>query len=76
MTAAVDLAVITEPGPERTIRLGFIAESLDAAMKSLEKLGAVVLRPPAITQRGYIAVALDPEGREVELNEPLKSTGA
>jgi len=62
----------TENRAERTIRLGFVVESLAATLGSLEALGAMVLTPPAITQWGYLAVVLDPDGREVEINEPLK----
>jgi catechol 2,3-dioxygenase-like lactoylglutathione lyase family enzyme len=57
---------------ESTIRLGFMVESLAATLESLETLGATVLKPPAITQWGHHAVLLDPDGREVEINEPPK----
>ncbi|MBO0726478.1 MAG: VOC family protein [Blastocatellia bacterium] len=62
----------TESRTERTIRLGFKVESLAATLKSLESLGATVLKPPSITQWGHCAVILDPDGREVEINEPLR----
>jgi lactoylglutathione lyase len=62
----------TESRAERTIRLGFRVESLAATLESLETLGAKVLKPPSITQWGHLAVVLDPDGREVEINEPLK----
>ncbi|MGH9753400.1 MAG: VOC family protein [Blastocatellia bacterium] len=62
-----------ELGAERTIRLGFTVESLVATLELLETVGARVLRSPAITQWGHVAVVLDPDGREVEINEPLKS---
>ena len=62
----------TENREERTIRLGFTVESLTATLKSLETLGASVLKPPSITQWGHRAVLLDPDGREVEINEPPK----
>jgi catechol 2,3-dioxygenase-like lactoylglutathione lyase family enzyme len=63
---------VTEHGAEGTVRLGFNVESLAATLKSLETAGARILRSPAITRWGYLAVALDPDGREVEINEPLK----
>jgi lactoylglutathione lyase len=61
-----------ELGSERTIRLGFTVESLVATLESLETVGARVLRSPAITRWGQVAVVLDPDGREVEINEPLE----
>lgn len=64
---------LMELGAERTIRLGFTVESLVATLESLETVGARILRSPAITPWGHVAVALDPDGREVEINEPLKS---
>jgi catechol 2,3-dioxygenase-like lactoylglutathione lyase family enzyme len=57
---------------DRTVRLGFTVESLVATLESLETLGARVLRSPAITRWGHVAVVLDPDGREVEINEPLE----
>ncbi|HEY7183497.1 MAG TPA: VOC family protein [Blastocatellia bacterium] len=57
---------------ERTFRLGFTVESLVATLESLESLVATVLKPPSITQWGHCAVILDPDGREVEINEPLR----
>ena len=62
----------TESGTERTIRLGFMVESLAATLESLETLGATILYPPSITQWGHLAIVLDPDGREVEINETLK----
>src|SRR5262249_34941647 len=64
---------IMEFGAERNIRLGFTVESLVATLESLETVGARVLRSPAITRWGHVAVVLDPDGREVEINEPLKT---
>jgi lactoylglutathione lyase len=61
-----------EFGAERTIRLGFTVESLAATLESLETVGSRVLRAPAISRWGHVAVVLDPDGREVEINEPLK----
>jgi predicted enzyme related to lactoylglutathione lyase len=63
---------LTDNRAERTLRLGFTVESLAATLKSLETVGATVLKPPSITQWGHRAVVLDPDGREVEINEPLK----
>lgn len=63
---------LTEHAALGAIRLGFRVESLKATLESLETAGARILRPPAITQWGYVAVTLDPDGREVEINEPLK----
>jgi predicted enzyme related to lactoylglutathione lyase len=63
---------VTEHEAEGAVRLGFIVESLAATLRSLEKSGARILRSPAITRWGHVAVMLDPDGREVEINEPLK----
>jgi lactoylglutathione lyase len=63
---------VTEPGAEASIRLGFTVEALTATLESLKTTGARILRPPALTRWGLVAVALDPDGREVEINEPLK----
>ena len=57
---------------ERTLRLGFKVESLAATLESLESLGATVLKFPSITKWGRCAIILDPDGREVEINEPLR----
>src|SRR5262245_24539519 len=57
---------------ERTLRIGFKVESLAATLESLESLGATVLKFPSITKWGHCAVILDPDGREVEINEPLR----
>jgi catechol 2,3-dioxygenase-like lactoylglutathione lyase family enzyme len=62
----------TEIRAERTIRLGFTVDSLAAILESLEPLGAKALKPASITQRRRLAVILDPDGREIEINEPLK----
>jgi len=61
---------ITESRVERTIRLGFKVESLAATLESLEELGVTILKSPSTTQWGLLAVILDPDGREVEINEP------
>ncbi|HEY6403467.1 MAG TPA: VOC family protein [Blastocatellia bacterium] len=63
---------VTEPGAEASIRLGFTVEALTATLESLEKTGARILRSPALARWGRAAVALDPDGREVAINEPLK----
>src|SRR5215470_3967589 len=47
----------TESRAERTIRLGFMVESLAATLESLETLGARVLTPPSITQWGHVAIS-------------------
>src|SRR5262245_32471338 len=62
----------TENSAERNIRLGFTVESLTATLEALETIGATVLKHPSITQWGHLAVVLDPDGREVEINEQLK----
>jgi lactoylglutathione lyase len=61
-----------ESRAERTIRLGFMVESLTVTLESLGTLGATVLTPPSITQWGHLAVVLDPDSREIEINEQLK----
>lgn len=63
---------VTEHEAEASIRLGFTVEALASVLESLKTTGARVLRPPALTRRGRVAVALDPDGREIEINEPFK----
>jgi catechol 2,3-dioxygenase-like lactoylglutathione lyase family enzyme len=63
---------VTEHKAEASIRLGFTVEAIAATLESLETTGATVLRSPAFTRWGHVAVVLDPDGREVEINEPLK----
>jgi lactoylglutathione lyase len=63
---------VTEHGTEASIRLGFTVEALASTLESLETTGARVLRSPALTRWGRVAVLLDPDGREVAINEPLK----
>jgi lactoylglutathione lyase len=67
---------VTEHKAEASIRLGFTVEVLAATLESLETTGARVLRSPTLTQWGQVAVILDPDGREVEINEPLKIESA
>jgi lactoylglutathione lyase len=62
----------TESRAQRTLRLGFTVESLATTLESLETLGATVLNPSSVAQWGRLAVVLDPDGREVEICEPLK----
>jgi lactoylglutathione lyase len=63
---------VTEYKVEASIRLGFTVEALAATLESLETTGARVLRSPTLTRWGHVAVVLDPDGREVEINEPLQ----
>jgi lactoylglutathione lyase len=64
---------VTEHRAGASIRLGFTVEALAATLESLETTGARVLRSPALTRWGHVAVVLDPDGREVQINEPLKT---
>lgn len=50
--------------------LGFRVESLKTTVIAIEQTGARLLSPPKATAWGRRAVALDPDGRAVELNEP------
>jgi predicted enzyme related to lactoylglutathione lyase len=63
---------VTENASGSSIRLGFTVEALASTLASLETTGARVLRSPTLTRWGNVAVALDPDGREVQINEPLK----
>lgn len=67
---------VTENVAEASIRLGFTVEALAATLELLETAGARVLRSPALTRWGHVAIMLDPDGREVEINEPLKIESA
>ena len=57
-----------DAGPaDATTRLGFSVFDLDAVMRSLEALQAVVVSRPKMTPWGRRAVVRDPDGRAVEL---------
>jgi predicted enzyme related to lactoylglutathione lyase len=56
-------------GPaDASTRLGFEVPDLDAAVRSLEASGAVVVRGPGETEWGRRAVVRDPDGRMVEVH--------
>mgnify|MGYP001395022962 CR=1 FL=1 len=48
-------------------RVGFAVPDLDAAMRSLEALQAVVVSGPKMTEWGRRAVVRDPDGRAVKM---------
>jgi lactoylglutathione lyase len=50
-----------------TTRLGFAVPDLDAALRSLDAVGAVLVSQPKTTPWGRRAVVRDPDGRAVEL---------
>ncbi len=57
-------------GPaDGTTRLGFAVPDLDAALRSLEAVGAVPVGQPKTTPWGRKAVVRDPDGRAVDLVE-------
>src|SRR5262245_40357994 len=47
---------VTEYGAEASIRLGFTVEALASTLESLKTTGARVLRSPALTRWGNVAV--------------------
>jgi len=51
--------------------LGFQVNSLEAMLEALKAKGGLVLTPPQESQWGRRAVVQDPEGRAIELTEPL-----
>ena len=53
----------------QNIRLGFVVEDLDKTLQSLIAAGFRIAQPAAQSRWGYRAVAIDPEGRKVELTE-------
>lgn len=59
-----------DAGPaDGTTRLGFAVPDLDAALRSLDAVGAVLVGQPKMTPWGRRAVVRDPDGRAVELVE-------
>jgi lactoylglutathione lyase len=54
---------------DATTRLGFAVPDLDAALRSLDAVGAVLVGQPKMTPWGRRAVVRDPDGRAVELVE-------
>jgi lactoylglutathione lyase len=48
-------------------RLGFAVPNLDAALQSLDAVGAVLVSQPKTTPWGRRAVVRDPDGRAVEV---------
>jgi predicted enzyme related to lactoylglutathione lyase len=57
--------------PPPAVRLGFCVPSLDAVLEELRTLGGEILSPPRTSPWGRRAVVLDPDGRRVELTEPV-----
>jgi predicted enzyme related to lactoylglutathione lyase len=53
--------------------LGFNVASLDAVLDALKQIGAPILTTPKVSAWGRRAVVHDPDGRAVELNEPVGS---
>ncbi len=51
---------------------GFRVASLSSTLAALEALGAKVVTPPHSSAWGRRAVLLDPDGRAVELTEPVE----
>lgn len=52
--------------------LGFNVASLDAALNKMKLINAPILTTPKTSSWGRRAVVQDPDGRAIELNEPLK----
>jgi predicted enzyme related to lactoylglutathione lyase len=51
--------------------IGFQIADLDATLKALEPTGTVVLTAPQDSDWGRRAVVQDPDGRAIELNQPV-----
>lgn len=51
----------------QNVRLGFAVKDLDKTLQNLEVAGFRIAQPAAKSRWGYRAVAIDPEGRKVEL---------
>ena len=62
-----------DSAPEKTqagsIMHGFLVESLDEVLASLQKLGVEIVRPPSDSAWGRYALVLDPDGRVVQLTQ-------
>ncbi len=52
--------------------LGFNVASLDGVLDAMRRIGVPVLTDPKTTVWGRRAVLKDPDGRAVELNEPMR----
>ncbi len=53
--------------------LGFRIASVDGTLAAVQSIGAVVITAAAQSPWGRRAVVADPDGRAVELSEPLES---
>ena len=51
--------------------LGFRVDDLDATLLAVQRTGARVIWEPHLAPWGRRAVVSDPDGRSVEINEPL-----
>jgi lactoylglutathione lyase len=57
-----------------TLRLGFTVEHLNNIFERLKNSGAKVVKEPAFTEWGHLAVVEDTDGRKIELKEmPIRS---
>ncbi|MFK7969274.1 MAG: VOC family protein [Bacteroidia bacterium] len=54
---------------DATTRLGFGVENLDSLISGLKSNGILIDSEPKEQPWGYVAVALDPDGRKVELKQ-------
>jgi catechol 2,3-dioxygenase-like lactoylglutathione lyase family enzyme len=54
---------------DSNVRLGFSVSSIDEVLQQLRTGGAEILKTPEDTQWGRRVVALDPDGRKVEITE-------
>lgn len=69
-----------KPGqaPERlnagATMLGFSVESVDEALRKLNALKVTIVTPPKDSPWGKRMVVLDPDGRAIEISEPVRKS--
>lgn len=54
---------------DRSTRLGFEVESLDALIEELRRMEIPIIQEPKASEFGYFAVVKDLDGRKVELSQ-------
>ena len=57
----------------QNIRLGFYVDNLAIVLDKIAETGGIIYQPAKMSDWGYRAVVLDPEGRKVELIERSES---
>ncbi len=53
------------------VQLSFEVEKLESLIQEFRQLKAQIMMEPLETERGWMAIVIDPDGRSVELWQPL-----